>query len=282
MAALYEVNDGDTAFGADVNQYKDALEGASSQQYALKQLVGADFSIQMATSNGSDKVSFLDSSQVEVASIDSDGNAEYAGDTTISGDVTVSGNLAVTGTASITGALTLDGVDIKNSYTNILARSTVATTTASVTAVDLVTLSTDVRGDALSIATDRWARVSFNYRKLATTANAVAFGLKINSTVVIEAANSTGVPRSSATQQAESGFGYFLIPPRSTNYGFGVDIDYSTFTTAGAVTVSGKAEANPNATSAVPNAVITSLAIRAINATASNSAEVTVVAVETW
>jgi len=264
MAALYEVNDGDTALGADVNQYKDALEGASSQQYALKQLVGADFSIQMATSNGSDKVSFLDSSQVEVASIDSDGD------------------LAVAGTASITGALTLDGVDIKSSYTNILARSTTATTTASVTAVDLVTLSTDVRGDALSIATDRWARVSFNYRKLATSANAVAFGLKINSTVVIEAANSTGVPRSSATQQAESGFGYFLIPPRSTNYGFGVDIDYSTFTTAGAVTVSGKAEANPNAINAVPNAIITSLAIRAINATSTNSAEVTVVTVETW
>ena len=190
--------------------------------------------------------------------------------------------MAVTGTASITGALTLDGADIKNSYTNILARSTTATTTASITAVDLVTLSTDVRGDALSIATDRWARVSFNYRKLATSANAVAFGLKINSTVVIEAANATGVPRSSATQQAESGFGYFLIPPRSTNYGFGVDIDYSTFTTAGAVTVSGKAEANPTATNAVPNAIITSLAIRAINATSTNSAEVTVVTVETW
>ena len=207
---------------------------------------------------------------------------EYAGDATITGDVTVTGNLAVTGTASITGALTLDGVDIKNSYTNILARSTTATTTASITAVDLVTLSTDVRGDALSIATDRWARVSFNYRKLATSANAVAFGLKINSTVVIEAANATGVPRSSATQQAESGFGYFLIPPRSTNYGFGVDIDYSTFTTAGAVTVSGKAEAKPTATNAVPNAIITSLAIRAINATSTNSAEVTVVTVETW
>ena len=282
MATLYEVNDGNTANSADVNQYKDALEGASSQQYALKQLAGADFTIEMATSNGSDKVSFLDSSQVEVASIDSDGNVEYAGDATITGDVTVTGNLAVTGTASITGALTLDGVDIKNSYTNILARSTAATTTASITAVDLVTLSTDVRGDALSIATDRWARVSFNYRKLATSANAVAFGLKINSTVVIEAANATGVPRSSATSQAESGFGYFLIPPRSTNYGFGVDIDYSTFTTAGAVAVSGKAEANPTATNAVPNAIITSLAIRAINVTSTNSAEVTVVTVETW
>lgn len=74
MADLYSVSDGDVALAADVNQYRTALEGGAAQQFSLVQKAGANFTIQMATANGSDKVSFKDSAQVEVASLDSDGS----------------------------------------------------------------------------------------------------------------------------------------------------------------------------------------------------------------
>lgn len=77
MADLYEVDAGQTALAEDVNQYKDALEGGSVQQFALFQKSGADFTIRMATANGTDKVSFQDSGGNEVASINSDGEATF-------------------------------------------------------------------------------------------------------------------------------------------------------------------------------------------------------------
>ncbi len=254
MADLYEVENGDIAYGADLNQYKTALEGGSTQQFSLFQKTGANFTIRMSTSNGSDKVSFTDSNNVEVASIDSDGN------------------LAISGTFG------------SNNYPRVLARSVTAATTTSTSAVDLVTISTDVSGDALSIPTTRWARVYFEYRKAANASTAAAFGLKINSTVVLEATNSSGVPRTSATNRAEAGWGFFMIPPRSTsNYGFGIGVDYNCFTTAGAFAASYSNDGGsslPSMTNAIPNAEITSLSIRAINVTSNEDAEVRNITVE--
>lgn len=297
MADLYPVAAGDTVNAADVNQFRTALEGGSVQQWALLQKSGANFIVRMATANGSDKVSFQDSASVEVASIDSDGNLIVNG-------VTYSG--AFIFPTSGTPAQTADGSAVWDSdddqltigtgtgriqlgYPRELARSVTPTSTISIAAVDLVTISTDVTGAALNIPINRWAKVTFEYRKTAASANAVAFGLKLNSTVVLEAVVTAGTPRSSATQRAESGWAEFIIPPRSTaNYGFGIGVDYNCYTTAGAfaATYSNDLAAGgtslPSMTNAVPNAAITSVIIRAINGTASNAAEVDNVSVVVW
>lgn len=259
MADLYQVNDGDIAYGADINQYKDALEGGSEQQYSLVQKAGANFTIKMSTSNGSDKVSFVDSNDVEVASIDSDGN------------------------------LNISGTFGNGNYPRVIARSTTAETTTSTSAVDLLTINTDTVGNALNIPVDRWSRVWFEYRKTASGAQKACFGLKINSTTVLEASDATGVPRTSGTNRAEAGWAYFTIPPRSTaNYGFGISADYNCFTTAGAFAASysndlaGGATSKPAMTAAIPNAAITSLSLRAINSSSNVDAEIRNVTVEIW
>ena len=259
MADLYAVTDGNIAYAADVNQYKDAVEGASAQQWAFVQKIGANYTIKMATNNGTDKVSFLDSDDVEVASIDSDGN------------------LVIAGTFG------------SNNYPRVIARSTTTTTTTSTSAVDLVTINTDTNGDSLNIPIDRWCKVGFEYRKTASGAQTAAFGLKINSTVVLEAAASAGRPRTSSTNRAESGWAEFVIPPRSTaNYGFGIGVDFNCFQTNGAFAASYSNDlATPTAslpgmTAAIPNAAITTLAIRAINSSSSVDAEVKNVTVQIW
>lgn len=155
------------------------------------------------------------------------------------------------------------------------AVSTSAQTTTSTSATDLLTLT-----PTESIGINDWAMVYFEFRKTATNPNAVAFGLKVNSTTVLEAVNSAGKPRSSATNQAEAGFCRFLIPPRSSaNYGFGVIHEFACFTTAGAYTAStltdtAAASGPTNMSAALPNAAITSVTIRAINHAANNNAEV--------
>lgn len=162
----------------------------------------------------------------------------------------------------------------ENSWVPV-AVSTAAQTTTSTSAVDLVTLT-----PTNSIGINDWALVTFEFRKTATSANLVSIGLKINSTTVFEAVSGTGKVRTSSTNQAEAGFGSFLIPPRSTaNYGFGVIPNFAVFTTAGAYTASTMTDAAaagaPAAmTAAVPNAAITSVTLRAINVTTNNNAEI--------
>ena len=118
--------------------------------------------------------------------------------------------------------------------------------------------------------------VSFNARKNATAANFVAFGIKINTTVVVEAATAAGsVTASSTTQQAEDGMGVFQCTPRSASTYLNGTISYGVFrnsSTGSATTTPRFANAG---TAAVPNATITAIAIRAINDTSTNGAEVT-------
>lgn len=244
MADLYDVATGEVALADDVNQYKDALQGGSEQQFSFKQKAGANFGIQMATANGTDKVSFKDSAQVEVAYVNSDGEASFS-------DITLNGQPVFT-------------------YPRELARNTTGATTTATAATDLLTVSTDVFGDALSIPADRWAEISVDYSKDATAAQAVAIGLKLNSTTVVEAVVGTS-PSSSATQRAEAGFAKFIVPPRSSvSYGMGVQFPYSCYTTAGATAASGTG-IGVSATAVPPQAAITSITIRGINGTASNN-----------
>lgn len=154
-----------------------------------------------------------------------------------------------------------------------------AAPTTSTSAVDLVTISK--LGFADSIPVTRGLRIGFSFRKTATAAQAVAFGLKINSTVVIEAAVSAGYIRSSATQQAENGYAEITIGPRSSaNYLLGVTHLWAAFAGATVPTASALTDAaaagvvGPVFSAAIPNAAITSLAIRAINGTSNNNAEI--------
>lgn len=173
-----------------------------------------------------------------------------------------------------------DAGNLQFLYENALipvASNSSAQTTTSTSAVDLLTLT-----PTNSIGINDWALVRAEVRKTATAAQAVSFGLKINSTTVLEAGASSGHTRpvSSATNQAEAGFIEFLIPPRSTaNYGFGIRANWAFYTTAGNASnsmfdlISG-GSGSTAAAAAVPNAAITSVTIRAINNTSNNNAEV--------
>lgn len=156
-----------------------------------------------------------------------------------------------------------------------LAVNTTEQSTASTSAVDLVTLT-----PSTSIGTNDWALLVFEFAKYTSANGFTAYGVKINSTTVLEASNTSGKPRTSATNQAESGFARILIPPRSTaNYGFGLMVEHVCFTTAGAITTSTWGDAATGSitlgmTAAVPNAAITSVTIRGIGASGTSTARV--------
>jgi hypothetical protein len=153
----------------------------------------------------------------------------------------------------------------------LVGSSSTPTSTTSTTAVDLVTIS------GLSILVTQEFRVEAEFRKQALAANAVAFGIKFNSTVFLEAADSsTSWTRSSAINQAEQGSALLGVPARAT-------ADYlQTYyvvscgwriSSSGAQAAAG-AIGSQTPAAAIPNVTITSAAIRAINGTASNAAEV--------
>ena len=154
--------------------------------------------------------------------------------------------------------------------------STPATTT-STSIVDLVTIS------SLSIAATKSIRITFNWRKTATNATAVGFGLKLNATTVITAvASGNGAAESTATQQAEDGYTIIEIGPRRANYQTGIVI-------MGGTRVSGTGASGAvvqfrgNTMAAVlPTDVITDVIITAINTTSNNNAEITDVKVITY
>lgn len=159
---------------------------------------------------------------------------------------------------------------------HLVANVATPTSTTSTSAVDLVTIS------GLSIPVTAAVLVAFNWRKQALAANAVAFGLKLNSTVIKEAAiTNTYCAGSSTTNQAEDGIGVIWLTPRSTSYLSGVisyGAGYAAAGTSGGIgtpAITGSRITNP-----MPAATITSIAIRAINDTASNAAEVS--SVQVW
>lgn len=175
------------------------------------------------------------------------------------------------------GATSLSASDIDDRRTlptsgmRLVGSASAATSTTSTSAVDLVTIS------SLAIPVTAGIRITFNYRKQALAANEACFGLKLNSTVVAEAAAVvTAVARTSATNQAESGYCVIEIGPRSSaNY---LSPGFATYAThSGSGGAQGTASAGANyafGTAPAPNALITSIAIRAKNDTASNAAEV--------
>lgn len=150
---------------------------------------------------------------------------------------------------------------------SLAGSSSATTSTTSISAVDLVTIS------GLSIAATAFIESQFNYRKTAAAATHVAFGLKINSTVVVEATTmNASLASCTLTQEAQDGICSFSMTPRRTNYQGGLlsIITVHAAATARIMQVQTTLLANP-----IPTATITSIAIRAINDTTSNAAEMT-------
>ncbi len=157
----------------------------------------------------------------------------------------------------------------------LVAEYNTATATTSTSVVDLVAIS------GLNIPTNMRFRVVHNFRKTNSAAQAVAFGIKVNSTVIYEAAVAGGNIRSSASSLNENGWVEYTFNPRSTaNYLSGMDYRWASFNLAsGSFTISQLADAAASTapgspSNNMPNAAVTSITIRAINGTSNNNAEV--------
>ena len=201
--------------------------------------------------------------QTAAAKVTTNGDVTYA---------TAANTLARLGIGSSGQVLSVSGgipawATVSSSPVELAGSSTANTSTTSTSAVDLVTIS------GLSILVAQGIRLTHNFRKDASAANRVEFGLKINSTVVLEA-DATG-PNSSATLQAEDGIAIYDITPRSSaSYLTGLMcnwVNHVTATGAAATTVNGPALA---IAAPLPNATITAMAVRARNQTTSNNAAV--------
>lgn len=106
--AIDSVADGDTVLAADVNQYKEALEGTRTVSYSLASAASTSFVVKLADNAGARKVSITDSDGVEVASIDSNGNATFGGITLTSFTLPTSANPTQTQEASMVWDTTLN------------------------------------------------------------------------------------------------------------------------------------------------------------------------------
>lgn len=140
----------------------------------------------------------------------------------------------------------------------LVGSSTTEQTTASTSAVDLVTIS------GLSIPATTPIMITGNFRKTSGAATRVGVGLKINSTVVGEAsAASATVALSGATDEAQNGGFQVIIMPRRANYQGGAFGFYNQRRNG---TSTGNA---PAADADIPTDTITSIALRAISGNAS-------------
>lgn len=162
----------------------------------------------------------------------------------------------------------------------IAGRLLTEATGTTATAFDLATLTL-----SRTITARQAFRITLSYRKTAGAASAAGFGLKLNSTTVVEANGPAGICGTTATSQAEDGVCTVLVGPRSTNYVNGIVGSYFTRISAtGAYAlgpVQGAVDA-PNQTLAASllTADITSITIRGYAGSASNTIGVKDIIVE--
>ena len=143
--ALTQVTAGETAVVANVNQYKDALEGASGATvaYHLRVATGQDFLITLADNAASRKLSVRDSDLAEIFHVDSNGGIKAYNTAVVVGTATVgalttagavnAASVTATGavqgaTVTATGALTAASADIAGTLQ--LGSSNITTCTA--------------------------------------------------------------------------------------------------------------------------------------------------------
>jgi hypothetical protein len=113
--ALTQVTAGDTAQASDVNQFKNALEGAAGAtvSYSLLVASGQNLLMTLPDNAAARKVSIRDSDLAEIFNVDSNGNMKAYGTATVVGTATAGAftTAGVTTTASVsaTGAGTFGG-----------------------------------------------------------------------------------------------------------------------------------------------------------------------------
>lgn len=277
---ITRVVEGNTIEIEDLNQLIDLLEGGNSQTLAFKFVSksGENFIVKLADAAGARKFSIQDSAGNEVASINSDGQATFTqvtstGVTILPGDTapddTTEGSIQwdtnddrlVVGTGSAVVQF-LPGIGM--GYL-VGASTTEATSTSTTDNTDLrtITLTESVPATAPLL-------VMFNYRKSTGHASAVYFGVKLNSTIMLNATSSTPQAAScSTTDQAESGIAMVFFGPRRAAY-TSVWGRSSTFITAsgasnGDSALEYTATTNPAPTAAITQVVITGKCANALN-----------------
>ena len=140
----------------------------------------------------------------------------------------------------------------------LVGKNTAEQTTVSTTAVDLVTIT------GLSIPVTQAFMIVGVYRKTTGAAAVITLGLKLNTTVVIEAvaAGGNSLATTSTNNTAESGIFNVVAMPRSSNYLKGIFGNFVCYLAgAGGGAVQGLTYTAEDAD--MPNATITDIIIRA-------------------
>lgn len=300
MTVPYSVATGDLVQAADVNQFKNLLEGATgyTTTFLLVSTSGTNFIVRLGDAIGVNKISFQDSAGVEQASINSDGLVTGNSISFASLQLPVSAAAAPTTDGQVvwdsdddvltvgTGAATkviglLRGAGINATATRELAFNTTTSQfsvwdgsaaqnvigwrlVGSNTAEQTMTSATAadlVTITGLSIPVTSPVRIVGVFRKSAT-ASQLSIGLKINATVVAEADTtaSTGIGIFPVTNEAMAGYFTVEFGPRSANYLVGGLVVNTTM--SGATGISNFIRAGAVLTNPFPNAVITDIIIR--------------------
>lgn len=118
--ALTTVSDGNTVLASDVNQFKNAFEGAATNTFLFKAATATSFTVQLAEAAGATFFRVLDSAGSVVFSVDSDGNVIAAG--------TVAGSGGFTFPTSASPSQTTDGQASWDSDDDVLTVGTGAAT----------------------------------------------------------------------------------------------------------------------------------------------------------
>ena len=220
---------GDSVAADDIDQIRNHLEGGSGKTapYKLRQSSG-DMIVVLADNAGASEFSIHDSDDVEVAHIDSNGNATFLTTTYTNFDLPVAASPSQTAEGRVVwdsddDKLTIgDGSSRKTFYPGpvtgwvMVGSNTTEQTTTAVADTDMVTVTLN---GAVTVTQGVPLMIVVNYRKTAGAAAIAYLGLKLNSTVVLttgSAASSLGI--TSAVSQAEDGLTTYWIGPRQTNY----------------------------------------------------------------
>lgn len=297
--AISSVSDGNAAAASDLNQYKNALEGAATSTWLLKAATTTHFQIQLADNAGSYELKVLDSDGAAVARIDSNGNLTLSGSfspstlvlpTSSAPSQTAEGSIAFdtdddvvtvgTGSAtkkvspyvaagaspSVKGELTYD----TTTKTMLIHDGTSAVPIGSwskAAASDTTERSSatgsaaDLSTITVSLATNAWIRITGQFRKTSGAAASSLLGLKLNSTQVLNNFTVT-----SGNNQAEYGMFEMLIAPYEASYPRGGHVIYNNHVAG----LSNESAASYTVLSADrPNATITSVVITGNSGSAS-------------
>lgn len=277
---ITRVVEGNTIEIEDLNQLIDLLEGGNSQTLAFKFVskTGENFIVKLADAAGARKFSIQDSAGNEVASIDSDGNASFAS-VTSSGDMVLPSSTSpadttegsaqwdtnddrlVVGTGSSTATFVPGigmGYLVGANTTEVTSQSTTDDTTlVAITLTESVPAATPLL-------------IMFNFRKSTGHASAVNFGVKLNSTIMLNGTTSSPQAAScSATNQAESGIAMVFFGPRRSTYtsvwGRASAFITASGTSNGDSAIEYTATTNPAPTAAITSVTITGKCTNALN-----------------